>query len=203
MLFRSGGYVEYIYAGGGNALNGTTRVTGNVSIAVSGDADVDYVFLAGKNINCYVGTNENNTATLTVSGTAKEMVRISGHNANGSDKMQGIPVLNVETDLRVDYLDYVDKINIRENNLLTVDVLFHHESASAVTVNFVLDGALDEDWEVIGGSAAYDYLQTMTTFQINGTAYARDAETGALGNSGYALIGGTTQTFTFVSLSQN
>ena len=184
----SGGRVEYIYAGGGNAANGTTRVTGNVDIEVSGNASVDYVFLAGKNINCYVGTDIADTATLTVSGTAKEMIRVSGRNACGAgDKMLGTSVLNVETDLRLGYLDFVKKINIKESNLLTVDALFHSESTSDLTVNFVLDGDLDKDWDVIGGDAAYEYIREMTTFEIGGTEYTRSAD-GKLGDSGYYLL---------------
>lgn len=194
--------MEYIYAGGGNALNGTTSVTGDVSIAVSGNADVDYVFLAGKNINCYVGTDENNNATLTVSGTAKEMIRVSGRNACGAgDKMLGTSVLNVETDLRLGYLDFVNEINIKESNLLTVDTLFHSESASDLTVNFVLDGALDDDWDVIGGNAAYEYIREMTRFEIGGTEYIRSAD-GKLGDSGYYLLDdATNKKFVFSSKS--
>ena len=163
---------------------------------------MDFVFLAGKNINCYVGTDKDDTATLTVSGTAKEMIRVSGRNACGAgDKMLGTSVLNVETDLRLGYLDFVNEINIKENNLLTVDTLFHSESASALTVNFVLDGALDDDWDVIGGSAAYEYIREMTTFEIGGVEYTRSAD-GKLGNSGYYLLDDAkNQKFVFSSKS--
>ena len=194
----SGGKLEYIYAGGANATDGTTLVTGNVNIAVTGGA-VDFVFLAGKNKECYVKGD----VTLTVSGDAKTMTRISGWNANGSsDRMTGTSTVNVNTDLTVGYLDNVDVINIAENSLLTVQTVFQKENLSELTVNFVLDDELDADWDVIAGEEIYNCLNEVSTFYINGTGYTRGAD-GALGASGYALLGDDTEkTFKFVAVSQ-
>lgn len=191
----SGGHVEYVYAGGGGTSDGVTRVTGDVTISVRGDAGADFVFLAGRNRQCWVEGD----AALTVSGGAKEMVRVSGRNANGSgDRMLGTSVLNLETDLTVGYLDYVDEINIHEGSLLTVQTRFLTESLSTAVVNFVLDGDLDAGWDVIAGREIYDCLKNVTVFRINGAEFARDAATGALGDSGYALIGDDTEKkFTF------
>lgn len=144
----SGGRVGSIYAGGGSSANGTTRITGGVAVSVGGDAGADFVFLAGKNRQCWVEGD----AVLTVSGEMKEMIRISGRNGNGSgDRMLGTSVLNLETDLTVDYLDYVDEVNIKEGSLLTVRTRFLAETISGMAVNFVLDGDLDGDWDVIAG----------------------------------------------------
>ena len=168
-------------------------------LVLAGGGAVDFVFLAGKNKECYV----NGDMTLTVSGDAKTVTRISGWNANGSsDRMLGTSTVNVNTDLTVGYLDNVDVINIAENSLLTVQTMFQKESLDELTVNFVLDGELDTDWDVIAGEQIYDCLNSLSTFQINGTAYTRGAD-GALGKSGYALLGDDTEKkFKFVAVNQ-
>ena len=94
----------------------------------------------------------------------------------------------LETDLTVGYLDNVDEINIAEGNLLAVETMFHVECLADVKVNFVLGGSLEDSWDVIAGEEIYECLNEISTFWIDGTGYTRAAN-GALGDSGYYLLG--------------
>ena len=175
----SGGTVERIYAGGANAAGGET-VTGSATITVSGDAAVDFIFLAGKNANCSV----TNDAAVTLSGDAKSLVRISGRNGNGSDKTGGVTSLTVATNTTVDYLDYVDVLNLAQGSTLDITTLAQYENGSDATLNFLTDGG-SEAWTALSG-AGFELFQS-AQFQVNGETVLRDGETGALGESGYKL----------------
>ncbi|MCI5779234.1 MAG: hypothetical protein MR051_05410, partial [Lentisphaeria bacterium] len=119
----SGGSVGRLYAGGGNAANAYTYTT-TADITISGGT-VDFVFLGGRNINCFVGD-----ATLTITGAAQRLTRISGHNDCGFDKTTGTAALNVQTNVTLGYLDYVDQITIAENCTLNVTDLVLYDDIS-------------------------------------------------------------------------
>ena len=174
----SGGTVEYVYAGGGNSYYGYTEV-GNADITISG-GKVDYVFLAGRNQHCSVTGD----ATLTIRGTAQELIRVSGHNGSGQDLTGGTTTLNVETNVTLGYLDYVDVLSISEMCTLDVTDTAIVEAEAGATLNFVTDG-FEGNWEALSG-AAYDVFQS-AQFQVNGADVVRDATTGNLGDSGYRL----------------
>jgi len=175
----SGGSVEYIYAGGANALGGTT-VPGSATLTVGGSASVDFIFLAGKNANCSV----TNDAAVTLSGDAKRLIRISGRNGNGADNTSGMTSLTVATDTTVDYLDYVDKLNLTQGTTLNIVELAQYEHGSDATLNFLTDGG-SEAWTALSG-AGFELFQS-AKFQVNGETVLRNAETGVLGESGYKL----------------
>ena len=183
LITVSGGSVEYLYAGGGNAEDGTT-VTGNVNIDFSGGT-VDYAFLAGKNLYCTVGT-----VTMTVRGEEKHMIRVSGDNACGRAN-QSVSMLVLETDLNVDYLDHVDVIRIAEGCTLAVSRQLWYETASALRIDFDLDGDLDTDWTAMSGVGMAEYRLATYTIGGGSTIYTYDESSGKLVNdmeeSGYGL----------------
>ena len=178
----TGGTVDYIYAGGGHAEGGATVVSGAVNISVSGNADVGFVFLAGKNENC---TTEG-AVTMTVSGDAKSMTRVSGYNANGKEN-PSTTTLVLETSLNVDYLDHVDVIRIAEGETLNVSRMLWYESGVDMLIGFDLDGDLDADWTAMSGAGMELYQAARYTFDGGATVYTYDKTTGKLGESGFML----------------
>ena len=118
---------------------------------------MDFVFLAGKNRECWVGRakeeeEEKDTVTLTVSGDAKEMIRVSGYNANGSnDRMLGTSILNVETNLNLQYLDNVNVIRISENKTLDVSRNLSYETGNELRIDFALDEVAGANWVAMSG----------------------------------------------------
>ena len=182
----TGGTVDYIYAGGGNAEGGESVVTGAVNISVTGDAEVGIVFLAGKNINC---TTEG-AVTMTVSGAAKTMSRVSGWNANGKENTS-LTTLDLRTSLDVEYLDHVDVVRIAEGKTLNVSMDLWYEAAGALKIDFDLDGALDTDWTAMSGVGMNIYREAQYTIDGGSTVYTYDQVSGKLVNgtteSGYGL----------------
>ena len=183
----SGGSLDYLYAGGGNGPDGETRVTGGVDIAVSGDAAVNFAFLAGKNQACTIGGD----VTLTLSGAAKTMTRISGYNACGVNGTEGTTTLDLQTSLDVDYLDHVDVVRIAEGKTLNVVQDLWFESTGTIRIDFDLDGVLDTDWTAMSGEGMDIYRAAQYTIDGGSTVYAYDQATGKLvhgdAESGYAL----------------
>ena len=174
----SGGIVNFIYAGGGNAEGGETVVTGAVNITVSGDANVGIVFLAGKNINC---TTEG-AVTMTVSGPAKTMTRVSGWNANGKEN-PSLTTLELQTSLDVEYLDHVDVVRIAEGSTLNVSADLWYEAASALKIDFDIDGSLETaDWTAMSGVGMDIYRAAQYTIDGGSTVYTYDSKSGKLVN---------------------
>ena len=178
----SGGKVECVYAGGGNAVTGCTRVSGDVVITVRDSGQADYVFLGGRNKDCYVDGD----VTLTLSGDAKTLIRISGWNANGSDCTAGLTTLNVDTDVTVACLDHVDRINITPGCRLNVTGMANYENPADLTVNFRFDSPPQKAWTALAGEGLE--LFQGANFQINGVDCAWSPDDGRLGDSGCALI---------------
>jgi hypothetical protein len=177
----SGGKVGFIYAGGGNGEFGSSD-TGDVTIAISGSGSADYVFLGGKYNNSTVAS-----ATLTLSGDAKEMIRISGYNGCGIDKTTGETQFFIDTDVTLVYLDYVDRLVIGENNTLTVNelLLVDPDQHMVLELNLGENGVLDMpesgDWVIMSGDAlagAYEQIE----FRIGDETFALGQQYGETGN---------------------
>ncbi|MCI5779540.1 MAG: hypothetical protein MR051_06985, partial [Lentisphaeria bacterium] len=157
----TGGTVERLYAGGGNAPCGYTEV-GTANITITG-GQVDFVFLGGRNINCSVGS-----ATLTLTGDdALTLTRVSGRNDCGADNT-ALSTLNVETDVALNYLDDVDRINIAEGGRLTIRELALYDEPVDLAVNLVTDG-VEGDWTVLSGESMDVF--SAARFYVNGTEY--------------------------------
>ncbi|MCI5779438.1 MAG: hypothetical protein MR051_06460, partial [Lentisphaeria bacterium] len=158
----SGGSINRLYAGGGNSYYGYTSVD-TANLTISGGT-VDFVFLGGRNINCFVGD-----ATLTITGPAQKLTRVSGHNDCGVDNTTGTAALNVQTDVTLDYLDYVDRINIAEGGSLAIGELALYDDPSVeLAVNLITDG-VQSDWTVLSGESM-DVLGA-AQFYVNDIAY--------------------------------
>ena len=178
----SGGTVERLYAGGGNAFGGYTDV-GTANLTISG-GQVDFVFLGGRNINSSVGD-----ATLTITGSsAQTLTRISGRNDCGADRTTGTTTLNVDTFVTLDYLDYVDQINISEGNRLHIveDVIY--TNGNGLAVDLETDG-FDGVWTLFSATDAAD-INTLAEarFYFNGgtTSYTM-GDTMTIGGGTYSL----------------
>ena len=127
---------------------------------------------------------------MTVSGAAKTMTRVSGNNANG--KANGsLTTLDLRTSLDVEYLDHVDVVRIAEGETLNVSADLWYESASALKIDFDLDGALDTDWTAMSGVGMDIYRAAHYTIDGGDVVYTYDQATGKLVNgttqSGYGL----------------
>ncbi|MCI5779314.1 MAG: autotransporter adhesin family protein [Lentisphaeria bacterium] len=181
----TGGTVDRIYAGGANAPEGTT-LTGGATITVGGSADVDFVFLAGKNACCTVTGD----VELTLSGDAKSLTRISGRNGCGFDGTDGVTSLNVRTGVTVNYLDYVDRINLAQGNELAVTDLALFDGSADTLVNFELDGAVGAGgWTALSGAACGAFLNA--AFAVNGSVVEWNG--GQLGDTSYAMTFDSTE----------
>jgi hypothetical protein len=142
-----GGKVGFVYAGGGNAVDSVSEVTGDVVISIN-DGSADYVFLGGKYNNSTVAS-----ATLTLSGAAKEMIRISGYNGCGLDMTENATVVNVQTNVALEYLDNVDKLVIAENSTLDIEKLLLVDDKMTVALDFGDNGFDGTDWTILSGDA--------------------------------------------------
>jgi hypothetical protein len=177
-----GGKVGFVYAGGGNAVDSVTEVTGDVVISIN-DGSADYVFLGGRYINSSIA----GSVELYLSGAAKEMIRISGYNGCGVDKTAGETQVFIDTDVTLDYLDYVDRLVIGENNTLTVNelLLVDSEQHMVLELNLGENGVLDMpesgDWVIMSGDAlagAYEQIE----FRIGDETFALGQQYGETGN---------------------
>ena len=157
----SGGSIGRLYAGGGNGSNAYTYTT-TANLTISGGT-VDFVFLGGRNINSSVGD-----ATLTITGDAQTLTRISGHNDCGADRTTGTSTLNIQTNVTLDYLDYVDRINISEDNLLHIVEDVVYTGGNDLAVNLETDG-FDGVWTLFSATDAAD-INTLASarFYLNG-----------------------------------
>ncbi|MCI5780046.1 MAG: hypothetical protein MR051_09610, partial [Lentisphaeria bacterium] len=176
----SGGSINRLYAGGGNGSNASTCTT-TANLTISGGT-VDFVFLGGRNINCFVGD-----ATLTITGSAQTLIRVSGHNDCGIDNTTS-STLNVDTLVTLNYLDYVDRINISEGNLLHIVEDVVYTGGNDLAVNLETDG-FDGVWTLLSATDTAD-IETLAgaQFYFNGgtTSYTM-GDTVEIGGGSYTL----------------
>ena len=71
-----------------------------------------------------------------------------------------------------------------QGTTLNIVELAQYEHGSDATLNFLTDGGT-EAWTALSG-AGFELFQS-AQFQVNGADVTRNAETGALGESGYKL----------------
>ncbi|MCI5778709.1 MAG: hypothetical protein MR051_02660, partial [Lentisphaeria bacterium] len=153
----SGGSINRLYAGGGNSYYGYTSVD-TANLTISGGT-VDFVFLGGKNNNCFV-----DNATLTITGDAQTLTRVSGKTDSGVDNT-GSAILNVQTDVTLDYLDYVDRINIAEACTLNItELVLYDDISQELSVYLGTDG-FDGTWDIFSATNARD-IDTLAEAQF-------------------------------------
>jgi hypothetical protein len=161
----SGGEVDFIYGGGANG-QGTTSVT-TTTITISGDAKVGTIFMSGR-----YGYSSVGTVTLTFKDDAKAMKRLSGLSSAGVNNAANA-VVNVQTALTADGIDYVKKFVISEGASVTSTGEFllgtrDLESGEVVDGSFTLfdfntDG-FEGNWDAIAGIDDFEHAM----FSING-----------------------------------
>ena len=134
---------------------------------ITGSGAADYVFLGGR----YDSSRVTGDVTLTLSGEAKTLIRVSGHNGYPVDLTDGLTSMNVETNVSLGYLDYVEKVVISENNTLNIsELLLLEDSGMSVDLNLGENGTFDpvenNSWVVMSGNALNETLVNSITFQI-------------------------------------
>ncbi|MBE6399861.1 MAG: hypothetical protein E7041_06950 [Lentisphaerae bacterium] len=181
----SGGTVDYLYGGGANAY-GKTYVT-TTNITVSDAAVVNTIFMGGRYGYSYV-----NTVELTFNGEAKTLKRLSGVSSAGMDYSEAT-VVELETNVTADLIDYVDNFTINEGFKLTANHGFFLGSRdnetgltvenSFTTFNFVTDGDFKDAWEAVAGIEDFTNAQ----FSVNGAGLTTWDGKAALAIGGYSL----------------
>ncbi|MBQ9803542.1 MAG: hypothetical protein IJW35_01725, partial [Lentisphaeria bacterium] len=149
----SGGSVDYLYGGGANADGKTYVTTSNITI--SGAAEVNTIFMGGR-----YGYSWVDNVNLTFAGAEKVLKRLSGVSSAGMDYSEAT-VVELETNVTADLIDYVDNFTINEGFKLTADNGFFLGSRdnetgftvenSFTTFNFVTDGDFKDAWEAVAG----------------------------------------------------
>ena len=85
----------------------------------------------------------------------------------------------------------MDVVRIAEGSTLNVSAMLWYEAASALKIDFDLDGALDTDWTAMSGVGMNIYRSALYTIDGGDVVYTYDGESGKLVNgtteSGYGL----------------
>jgi len=176
----SGGTVDYVYGGGANA-DGKTYV-GTSNITISGDAVVNTIFMGGRYGYSYV-----DTVNLTFADDAKELKRLSGVSSAGMDYADAT-VVELETNVTADLIDYVDKFVINEDCTLTANDAFYlgnrtaeGETAGVTTFDFIAEG--EANWTAVAGIDDF----TNAKFAVNGAGLTDWDGSAAIEIGGYEL----------------
>ena len=179
----SGGSVDYLYGGGANA-DGTTTV-GATTITIENDAVVNTIFMGGRYGYSYV-----NTVNLTFAGADKVLNRLSGVSSAGMDYADAT-VVELETNVTADLIDYVDKFVINEDCTLTANNEFYlgnRDNETGLTVedsfttfDFIADG--EANWTAVAGISDF----TNAKFSVNGAGLTTWDGTAAIEIGGYSL----------------
>ena len=129
--------------------------------------------------------------SLTFAGENKELTRLSGVSSAGMDYSEAT-VVELETNVTADLIDYVDNFTINEGFKLTANNGFFLGSRdnetgltvedSFTTFNFVTDG-FSNAWEAIAGIEDF----TNAKFSVNGTGLTTWNGTAAIEIGGYEL----------------
>ena len=176
----SGGTVDYLYGGGANA-DGKTYV-GTSNITISGDAVVNTIFMGGRYGYSYV-----DTVNLTFADDAKELKRLSGVSSAGMDYADAT-VVELETNVTADLIDYVDKFVINEGCMLTANDDFYlgnrvegGAEPGVTTFDFIADG--EANWTAVAGIDDF----TNAKFAVNGSEAQLWDGKSAIAIGGYEL----------------
>jgi len=178
----SGGTVDYLYGGGANADGKTYVTTSNITI--SGAAEVNTIFMGGR-----YGYSWVDNVNLTFDGAEKVLKRLSGVSSAGMDYAEAT-VVELETNVTANLIDYVDKFVINEDCTLTaVDEFYlgdrNNETGATedfTTFDFITDG-LDKAWTAVAGISDFTNAQ----FSVNGAGLTTWDGTAAIEIGGYSL----------------
>ena len=176
----SGGTVDYLYGGGANA-DGKTYVT-TTNITVSDAAVVNTIFMGGR-----YGYSWVNNVSLIFDGAEKFLKRLSGVSSAGMDYADAT-VVELETNVTADLIDYVDKFVINENCTLTANDAFYlgnrtaeGETAGVTTFDFIAEG--EANWTAVAGIEDFTNAQ----FSVNGSEAKLWDGSAAIAIGGYEL----------------
>jgi hypothetical protein len=176
--------VDYIYGGGANGSEGendtSSATVGNTTITVTDEAQVNVIFMGGR----YSSAAEKVTL---IYNSSKKMDRLSGISSSGLDNTES--VVELQSSLEVDGIDFVDKFIINEGCKLEADIFYLGNrnadgTANGATVfDFHTDG-FDGAWDAIAGISDFTNAQ----FAINGKGQTAWTDTeAALVINGYEL----------------
>ena len=166
------GTIEYVYAGGCNATSETGyekingSYVGSADITIDSAAQVKYVYLGAR----YAAGKIGGDVTLTITG-AKDSVasftRITGWGSTGMDSSEnGSSIVELETSVKTDYFDFVDKLIVHEYGTLnTASADFGTDQK--IVLDLVTDG-LDKDWTVISGEGLDEIMAAIGGYALNG-----------------------------------
>ena len=105
----------------------------------------------------------------------------------------------------MEYLDHVDVVRIAEGKTLNVSADLWYEAASALKIDFDLDGALDTDWTAMSGVGMDIYRAAQYTIDGGDVVYTYDETSGKLVNgtmaSGYGLTFTSDNKVKFVTIA--
>jgi len=158
----SGGTVDYLYGAGANA-DGKTFV-GTTNITIENDAVVNTIFMGGR-----YGYSWVDNVSLTFDGAEKFLKRLSGVSSAGMDYADAT-VVELETNVTADLIDYVDKFVINEDCLLTANDAFYlgnriegGANPGVTTFDFIAEG--EANWTAVAGIDDF----TNAKFAVNGS----------------------------------
>jgi len=177
----SGGTVDYLYGAGANA-DGKTYVD-TTNITVSDAAVVNTIFMGGR-----YGYSWVDYVNLTFAGENKELTRLSGVSSAGMDYAKAT-VVELETNVTADLIDYVDKFVINEGCMLTAKDEFYlgdrnNETGATedfTTFDFIAEG--EANWTAVAGIDDF----TNAKFAVNGSEAQLWNGTAAIEIGGYEL----------------
>jgi len=158
----SGGSVDYLYGAGANA-DGKTYV-GTTKITIENDAVVNTIFMGGR-----YGYSWVDNVNLTFAGADKVLNRLSGVSSAGMDYADAT-VVELETNVTADLIDYVDKFVINEGYTLTANNEFYlgnriegGAEPGVTTFDFIAEG--EANWTAVAGISDF----TNAKFAVNGS----------------------------------
>ena len=176
----SGGTVDYLYGAGANA-DGKTYVT-TTNITVSDDAVVNTIFMGGR-----YGYSWVDNVNLTFAGADKVLTRLSGVSSAGMDYAKAT-VVELETNVTADLIDYVDKFVINEGCMLTAVDEFYlgnrvegGAEPGVTTFDFIAEG--EANWTAVAGISDF----TNAKFAVNGSEAQLWNGKSAIAIGGYEL----------------
>jgi len=176
----SGGTVDYLYGAGANA-DGKTYVT-TTNITIENDAVVNTIFMGGR-----YGYSWVDNVNMTFAGADKVLNRLSGVSSAGMDYAKAT-VVELETNVTADLIDYVDKFVINEGYTLTANNEFYlgnrvegGAEPDVTTFDFIAEG--EAEWTAVAGIDDF----TNAKFAVNGSEAQLWDGKSAIAIGGYEL----------------